>query len=284
MDFKLIIKRMTKNPFFLSGFITIVIILILVVFGPLLIEYDPIKNSLSEKFISPESFKFIQSTHLMGTDQMGRDVFVRLLVGGRYSLLIAVIVVTIQTVIGTTLGLFSGFFGGVIDKLIMRTCDVFLAIPNLILAIAIMAVLGPNILNLVLVLAFSGWVQFCKVTRNNVMVIKNQEFISASRVLGAKNGHIIFTQIFPNITTHIIILASQSIGVCILVEAALSFLSLGVQPPIPSWGNMISTGRIYMTTYPWLVFAPGITLMITVLAFNFLGDGLRDVLDPKRRS
>ena len=190
--------------------------------------------------------------------------------------------VALQVVVGTILGILAGYFGGIVDAIIMRACEVFLAIPNLILAIAIMAILGPSLVNLIAVLTFSGWVNCCKVTRNNVRVIKNQEFVKASRALGAGGFHIMFRQIFPNVTTHIIILASQRIGMTIIIEAALSFLQLGIQPPTPSWGNMIAAGRMYMTTQPWLVFAPGIALMIAALAFNFLGDGIRDVLDPKR--
>jgi peptide/nickel transport system permease protein len=166
----------------------------------------------------------------------------------------------------------------------MRTCDVFLAIPNLILAIAVMAVLGPNTFNLVMVLTFSGWVQLCKVIRNNVMVIKKQEFVQASKALGAKGFHIMFRQIFPNVTTNMLIIGSQRFGITILLESTLSFLNLGVQPPAPSWGNMISAGRQYLATQSWVVLAPGFALMLTVLAFNFLGDGLRDVLDPKRKA
>ena len=166
--------------------------------------------------------------------------------------------------------------------IIMRACDIMMAIPNLVLAIAVMAILGPNIFNLIIVLIITSWVQYCKVTRNNVMVIKNIEFVKASQVLGAGKGHIMFRQIFPNVTTQLIILISQQFGWTILTEASLSFLSLGVQPPTPSWGNMIADGRNYLITSPWLVFAPGIALMTTVQAFNFLGAGHRDVMDPKR--
>ena len=184
--------------------------------------------------------------------------------------------------IGTVLGAVSGYFGGAVDAVIMRLCDIMMAIPNLVLAIAVMAVLGPNIFNLVIVLIITTWVQYCKVTRNNVMVVKNTEFVKASQVLGASRMHIMFSQIFPNVTTQLIILISQQLGWTILTEASLSFLSLGVQPPTPSWGNMIADGRNFLITNPWLVMVPGVALMVTVLAFNFLGDGLRDVLDPKR--
>ncbi len=282
MDKKIILHRMRKNPFFVVGTITAVIVLLLTFLAPLYVHFDPTANSLIERFTPPEYFAHGLQGHILGTDQLGRDVFTRLMLGGRYSLLIAFAVVVLETIIGTVLGVLAGYFGGWVDAVIMRACEVFMAIPNLILSIAIMAVLGPSIPNLIAVLTFSGWVGCCKVTRNNVNVIKNQEFVKASIALGAKDPHIMFKQIFPNVTTHIIILASQRIGMTIIVEAALSFLQLGIQPPKPSWGNMISNGRAYMQTQPWLVFAPGIALMIAALSFNFLGDGIRDVLDPKR--
>ena len=282
MDKRVILNRMRRNPFFVVGSIAAVVVVVLLVFGPALLHFDPEANSLSERFLPPEGFANGLDGHILGTDQLGRDVLIRLLIGGRYSLAIAFAVVALQVVVGTILGILAGYFGGIVDAIIMHACEVFLAIPNLILAIAIMAILGPSLVNLIAVLTFSGWVNCCKVTRNNVRVIKNQEFVKASRALGAGGFHIMFRQIFPNVTTHIIILASQRIGMTIIIEAALSFLQLGIQPPTPSWGNMIAAGRMYMTTQPWLVFAPGIALMIAALAFNFLGDGIRDVLDPKR--
>lgn len=282
MNNKYLLQRMKKNPFFVVGFILVVFIILVTVFAGSIVKYDPIANSLMERFLPPQGFEDGFNGHVFGTDEIGRDVFTRLLLGARYSLLIAFSVVALQVVIGSFLGILAGYFGGFVDTVIMRLCDIVLAVPNLILAIAVMAVVGASISNLVVILTLSGWVQCCKVTRNNVRVIRNKEFVHASRVMGAKNLSIMFGQILPNVTTHIIIIASQRIGSTILLEAGLSFLSLGIQPPIPSWGNMISSGRQYLATSPWLAFAPGIALMLTVLAFNFLGDGLRDVLDPKR--
>ena len=282
MKTKIWIERMKHRSFFVVGLAATVFIVICLTVGPLLIPYDAVKNSLMDRFLPPEWFSQGFSGHIFGTDQMGRDMLKRLLIGGRLSMEVALIVVLIQMAVGVILGVVAGYFGGFWDQLIMRACDVFLAIPNLILAIAIMAVLGNSIPNLVAVLSFAGWVQFCKLTRNNVKVACTMEYVQASKVLGASAVHIMFTQILPNVTTHIIILASQRIGWVILLESSLSFLSLGIPAPTPSWGNMISNGREYLTQYPWMALVPGIALMITVLAFNFLGDGLRDVLDPKR--
>lgn len=282
MDKKIVISRMLKSKFFMVGAVTAILIILLSIFSPVIVRYDPVTNSLKERLVPPQYFSQGAASHIFGTDDLGRDIFSRLLLGSRYSFFIAAAVVTVAAGIGTVLGAVSGYFGGKIDMIIMRACDIMMAIPNLVLAIAVMAILGPNIFNLIIVLIITSWVQYCKVTRNNVMVVKNIEFVKASQVLGATKRHIMFTQIFPNVTTQLIILISQQFGWTILTEASLSFLSLGVQPPTPSWGNMIADGRNYLITSPWLVFAPGIALMITVLAFNFLGDGLRDVLDPKR--
>jgi peptide/nickel transport system permease protein len=282
MDKKILFARMFRNPFFIIGFLVVSLVTVLCFASPLFIQHDPIANNLAHKFTPPDWFANGLSGNIFGTDTMGRDLFTRLLIGGRFSLTLGFTVVAIQTVIGTLLGIFAGYFGGWIDSIIMRLCEVFLAVPNLILAIAILAVLGPSPVNLILVLSFSGWTQFCRVTANSVRVVKNQEFVHASQVLGAGHFHIMFRQIFPNVTTNVIILASQRIGVVIILEAGLSFLNVGIQPPAPSWGNMIAAGRTYMILYPQLVFVPGIALMLTVLAFNFLGDGLRDILDPKR--
>jgi peptide/nickel transport system permease protein len=205
------------------------------------------------------------------------------LIGGRYSLRIALISVILQTIIGMILGILSGYFGGWVDSVIMRACDTLMSIPAIMMGIAIMAILGPSERNLIIVLTISGWVQLCKVTRNSGRVLNKQEFVSASRALGGKSFHIMLSQIFPNTTTNMIIISSQRIGLMILIEATLSFLNLGIPAPAPSWGNMIAAGRAYLTTQPWLILAPGCALMLVVLAFNFLGDGLRDVLDIRRK-
>ena len=265
------------------GLIVIMFLFVMVFIIPSFVHYKPTENNLMETFRSPDWLSKGLKGHVLGTDELGRDVFSRLLYGGRYSLMIAFIVVFLQIIIGTVLGIVAGFFGGIIDSIIMRLCEIVLAIPNLVLAIAIMAVMGKNLSNLIFVLTFAGWVDSCKVTRNNAEVVRSQDFVRASTALGATNSRIMFREILPNITTPIIILASQRFGFTILLEAALSFLNLGIQPPIPSWGNMISAGRSFMAIYPWLVFAPGIALMLCILAFNFIGDGLRDVLDPKRK-
>mgnify|MGYP004517302833 CR=1 FL=1 len=277
MDKKLILKRMLHSKFFMTGLLVAVLVVVLSILSPAIITFDPTANDLIHRLNPPGI-----DGHVMCTDQLGRDIFSRLLIGSRYSLLIALIVVATAAVIGTFLGLVSGYFGGKIDTIIMRISEIFLSIPQLILGIAVMAILGPSIPNLLLVLIVSSWTQYCKLARNNVLVQKNMDYVHASQVMGAGKLHIMLTQIFPNITTPLLITISQQFGMIIMMEASLSFLGLGIQQPTPSWGNMIADGRTFLTTAPWMVIAPGAALMVTVLAFNFLGDGLRDVFDPKR--
>lgn len=283
MDGKLLAGRIKRSKFFIVGGIGVFLILLLAFLSPFFVQFDGITSSLLERFTPPEGFSKGFSGHILGTDQLGRDILTRILLGARISLMVAVISVAASAFIGTVLGLIAGYFGGVADKIIMRACDVFLSIPSLILAIAVMAVLGTSIVNLVGVMVISRWVQYARLMRNQVMVIRNKEFVLASKAFGASHWHIMFKQIFVNITTPLIILLSQQIGQMILMESSLSFLNMGIQPPLPSWGSMIANGRSYIASYPWVVVAPGVALMITVLSFNFLGDGLRDVLDPKQK-
>ena len=282
MNGKIILNRMRKNPFFMVGTITSIFILVVVLLTPVLAQYDPIKNSLPEKFLPPEYFAHGLQGPVFGTDQMGRDIFSRMLYGARTTFIIAFAAAAITITVGVVLGLLSGFFGGIVDTIIMRACDVISAVPTLILGIVVLSLFGSNMVNLIFGLGFTRWVRICKVTRNNVRVAAKMDFVNASRILGAKSNHIIFRQIFPNVTTNIIIQGSQQIGSLILAQATFAFLGLGVLPPAPSWGHMIASGRNYLTVYPWMALVPGIALMITAVAFNFLGDGLRDVLDPKR--
>jgi ABC-type dipeptide/oligopeptide/nickel transport system permease subunit len=281
MDRKIILNRMCHSPFFVIGTIVLVFVIAVVMFMPFFIDWDPTKQSLAEKLVPPEGFSKGFRGHILGTDQLGRDLLARLLLGGRISLVIACAVVVLQNFIGVVCGIAAGYFGGKLDTFIMRVCDVLLAIPLLVLAIAVIAVIGANIGNLILVMSVTNWVFVCKVIRNDVRIYRNKEFVKASIAFGAGKSHVMFKQIFPNVTTNLIILASQNFGGCLLIEASLSFLNLGVLAPDPSWGNMINVGRNYLVTQPWLAIAPGIALMLIVLALNFLGDGLRDVLDPK---
>ena len=283
MNKKIILSRMLHSYFFMIGLVCLIIVLVSVYIVPSFLPFSATSTSLVERFTPPEGFSKGLQGHVFGTDELGRDLLTRLLIGGQYSFRVSFISVLIVTVIGTVFGLLAGYFGGWLDAVIMRLCEAIMAIPALIMAIAIIAVLGQSTGNLILVLCLSGWVQICKLTSNNVKIVKQQEFVSASRALGAKGMFIMFRQIFPNITTQIIVLTSQRVGTTILMEASLSYLGLGIPKPAPSWGDMISSGYQYLATQPWMIIVPGIALMLSVLSFNFMGDGIRDVLDTKRK-
>ncbi|WP_312427337.1 ABC transporter permease [Lacrimispora sp.] len=276
-------RRMKKSKFFIIGSLIAVIVILAAFTSPLFVVHDPIQSDLRKRLISPEFLAGGIHGHILGTDALGQDIFTRLVMGCRISLLIAAAGVLIPAVIGTALGAIAGYFGGAIDNVIMRICDIQLSIPTMVLAITVMAIFGNSVPNLLLVLAVVGWTSYTRVVRGSVMGIRNSEFIQASRVLGASNSRILITQILPCVLTPLIILMSQQIGFVILTEANLSFLGMGVPLPQPSLGSMIADGREYIATAPWTVVVPGVTLMIIVLAFNFLGDGVRDILDPKNK-
>lgn len=282
MDKKIMFKRMLRSKFFVIGFCGFLLLVFLAIFGPKLVDYDPYTTSPLERFVAPQWFANGGSGHILGTDQVGRDVLARLLTGARFSLGVAFVVVIFTTIIGVAMGLIAGYFGGTIDMVIMRLCDALSAIPTLMLAIAVLAVLGISTTNLIIVMVISRWVGYTRMVRNNVLSIRNREYIQASKALGAKSGRILIKDVLLNITTPLLIQFSQQFGAIIMLEASLSFLNMGIQPPAPSWGGMISAGRSYIATHPWVVVAPGCFLMFSILTFNFLGDGLRDVLDVKR--
>ena len=279
-----LVTRLLKSKFFVIGFIVCMALIILSVIAPFIIVHNSKLPNLDNSLNSPQYFSKGWSGNVLGADSLGRDILTRVLIGSRYSFIISVSTVFCAITLGVFLGLLSGYYGGWIDNLIMRFADVQLSIPQLLLAIAIVSVLGPSIPNLIIVLIITTWPQIARLVRSNVLVIREMEFISASKVLGANDLWTMFFQILPNITTPLLILGSQQIGYKILVEAELSFLGLGVQPPTPSWGVMIADGREYISNAPWVVMTPAIALIITVVAFNFLGDGLRDALDPKMKT
>ncbi|MGI6581014.1 MAG: ABC transporter permease [Erysipelotrichaceae bacterium] len=282
MNRKIILQRMKKSKFFVLGVVGVFIIILLAIVSPSIIVHDPYKTDIVSKFIAPQWFSKGWSGHVLGTDSTGRDMLTRLLIGSRYSLSIALISAVISAFIGIVLGLLAGYYGGVVDMIIMRCCDIMNSFPMLLLAIVTVAMLGKSIPILIIVMSLCSWVGYTRLTRNNVMVVRNMEFIQAARALGAKGSLIMFREILSNVTTPLFIQFSQSVGALIKLEASLSFLNMGIQPPLPSWGSMISAGRSFIMVYPWVVLAPAACLAFTVLSFNFLGDGLRDVLDPKR--
>ncbi|MDR2938946.1 MAG: ABC transporter permease [Clostridiales bacterium] len=277
-------RRMRKSNFFIIGAFLVILIIVISLLSPFIAPHDPVKSDLAMRLQPPDWFSAGWSGHILGTDPLGQDLLSRLMVGSRVSLQISFTVVIVTAIIGTILGIVAGYFGKTVDTVIMRISDIQVSIPPMVLAVAVMAVLGNSTTNLILVLVFTRWVQYARIVRGNVMAIRNTEFIHASQALGSSKIRMMFTQILPNVLTSLIIVMSQEFGRTILTESSLSFLGLGVPPPAPSWGVMIADGREYLATSPWVVIAPGVALMIAVLAFNFLGDGVRDVLDPKNKN
>jgi peptide/nickel transport system permease protein len=218
---------------------------------------------------------------VLGTDAVGRDVLARLIFGTRISLQVGVVAVGIAATLGTAVGLVAGYYGRWIDGLLMRAVDVFLAFPLIVLAIAIIAVLGPSLVNVMIALGLVAWTTYARVVRGQVLVLRELDFVQAARAMGTSDGRIIVRHILPNALAPVIVLSTLGMATAIIAEAALSFLGLGVQPPTPSWGTMLNEGRAFLRTAPHISTLPGLAIMITVLGFNFLGDGLRDALDPR---
>lgn len=277
------LRRMKKSKLFIIGCVVFVGIILLCLLSPLYVQHDPLQADLANRLHAPEGFANGLKGYVLGADAMGRDVLTRLLMGGRYSLLIATLTLIPSAFIGIFLGLLAGYYGGMTETVIMRFCDIMMSIPSLMLAVCIVAVLGASMPNLILTLTITSWIVGCRVIRGEVLAIRKSEYVQAARCMGASNMRIMIKEVLPNVVTPAIITESQHFGAIILTEASLGFLGLGIPIPKPSWGTMLSDGRAYITQAPWLVLAPGIVLMLTVLACNFLGTGLRDILDPKNK-
>jgi peptide/nickel transport system permease protein len=243
--------------------------------GPFLVSYDPLAMDL-DKLKQPPS-----KTHLLGTDSKGRDILSRVVSGSRISLSVGIIAAALSLGIGIFFGLIAGYFGGKIDTLLLQVFDIFLAFPSLLLAIGISAVMSPGLTSAMLAITLVGWAGFARLVRGITLSLKEQTYVEASRALGASPARILYRHILPNALPLLLVAGSLRVGGFILLEAALSFLGLGVQPPTPTWGSMISLNRAYINTAPWMVIFPGLAISITVISFNILGDFLRDKLDPR---
>jgi peptide/nickel transport system permease protein len=245
--------------------------------GPVVAPFGPSDQNLALRLEGPTGL------HWFGLDELGRDIFARILSGARISLLVGLVVVSVSSTIGIMMGSIAGYFGGRIDEAISRVMDILLAFPGLLLAIAMVAVLGPSLTNVILALTFIGWVGYARLVRGQVLRAREFEFVQAARALGAATPRILLRHIIPTALPAVTVQATLGMGGAILAEAALSFLGLGVQPPTPSWGTMLSYGKAHMLEAPHLTIFPGIAIAVLVLGFNFLGDGLRDALDPATR-
>lgn len=258
-----------------AGFLTVILVASLL--APVLAPYSYDEISL------PSRLQLPSKQHWFGTDELGRDILSRLLYGGRVSFFVSFVVVILSLVSGVIIGLIAGFYGGWLDEVLMRLADVFLAFPGILLAIALMAVLGPSLQNVVIALVSIGWISYARIARSLTLKLRELDFVRASINLGAGTFRILFRHIFPNVIPTLIVQASFSFAGVILAESSLSFLGLGVQPPHPSWGTMLNEGKNHLLDAPYLMMFPGLSIFASVLSFNLLGDALRDRLDPRFR-
>jgi len=274
-----ILRNFLRNRLAVAGFILLFIIVVLCAFAPLFTQYHPVLDmNPRDKLLPPGS-----PGHLLGTDDYGRDVWTRLLYGGRSSAVTGVMVSVISALVGVFIGCLSGYFGGILDALLMRFTEIMMSFPFLIIAIAIMAALGSSQRNIILTLAIISWPPFARLTRGQVLSIKQQEYVEAAVVAGFSSARIVFFHILPNCMAPIIVQATLSVGNAILSAASLNFLGMGADATLPDWGVMLNQGRHYIQIAPYLTTIPGIAISITVLSVNWLGDGLRDALDPRLR-
>lgn len=275
------LSRLRQSPVGLIGMAITVAVLLAALFAPLLAPDDPAALQMRQRLVPPAWSAGGSWDHPLGTDQLGRDVLSRLLFGSRVSVLIGVTAVLVAGVVGIAVGLASGYYGGAVDALLSRVIDAFLALPFIVLALAVIGVLGPGLLNLVFVLGLTGWVTYARVVRAEVLAAKETEYVLAARVLGQREWRIGARHILPNVLAPIIVLSTLSVATAIVAESSLSFLGLGVQPPAITWGTMLADGRDHIATSWWLATFPGLAITVAVLGIIFLGDWLRDILDPR---
>ena len=270
-------RRLRKNKMAMLGLVILVMLALTAIFADVIADYDTkvIAQDIKNRLQGPSM------EHWCGTDEFGRDIFARLVHGSRVSLVVGLISVSISLLMGGALGAIDGYYGGRVDNVIMRIMDIFLAVPSILLAMTIVAALGTSLINVMLAIGVSGIPGYARIVRASVMSIKDQEFVEASRAIGAKSPTTIFREILPNCLAPIIVQATLSVAGAILSTASLSFIGLGVQPPSPEWGAMLSGGRNYLRDALHLTLFPGLAIVITILALNLLGDGLRDALDPR---
>ena len=258
----------------------LLLIIVTTAFAPLISPYDPLAVDIRHRLSPPAWMEHGTVEHVLGTDQVGRDLLARMIYGGRVSLLVGVAAVIISATIGVLLGLGAGYFGGNTDWTIMTVINVMLTFPFVLLALAVIAVLGPSLINMIFVLGVAGWPIYARVIRAETLALREREFVLAGRALGMSHPRLVFRQILPNLVSTIVVIATLQVAQVIILESFLSFLGLGVQPPTPAWGNMLGEGRLYMLNSWWIATFPGLAIFLTTLVINLMGNALRDWLDP----
>ena len=279
-----VLSKIVANPLGLLGLIVTVLFILIAIFAPFLAPHDPGDQNLSLRLLPPAWQSGGKLSYILGADALGRDLLSRVIEGSRISLLVGFSSVLIGGLVGVAVGLLSGVGGGIVDTILMRLGDVQLSFPPLILAIAIMAVFGQGLLNIILVLSISGWIQYARIVRGRALSLRSADYITAARAIGVGEGRIMLRHILPNVMAPIIVIASFVLPQVIIAEASLSFLGIGVPPSTPTWGNMLADSRDYIASAWWLSVWPGLALMLCLLGITVLGDALRDALDPRLKN
>ena len=277
-------KQLLKSKTGTVGLFIIVIVFLTAIFANILAPHDPGAINPVKMLKPPVWMDGGEKEHILGTDNLGRDILSRIIYGSRVSLLVGVASVILAGLIGVVVGLVAGFYGGWVDMILMRLVDSFLSIPNILFALVFLSIFGPSVTTLIIVLGITNWVAYARIVRGETLSIKEREFVKAARSIGVKNSNIIIRHITPNVISSFIVISTLSVATTIILEASLSFLGLGIQPPTISWGGILSDGRDYLATSWWLATFPGIAITITVMGIIFLGDWLRDILDPRSQS
>lgn len=274
------LRRLWRLKWGVAAAAVLLVVVASAILAPLVAPHDPLAVNIRNRLAPPAWMDGGARANLLGTDQVGRDLASRIVYGGRVSLLVGVTAVLISTTIGVLLGLSAGYFGGRTDWTIMTLVNVMLTFPFVLFALSVIAVLGPSLTNMIVVLGVAGWPIYCRVVRAETLAVREREFVLAARALGTSHARIVFRQIFPNVTSPVVVIATLQVAQVIILESFLSFLGLGVQPPTPAWGNMLGEGRIYMLNSWWIAAFPGLAIFVTTLIINLMGNALRDWLDP----
>jgi peptide/nickel transport system permease protein len=276
-----LLRRLVRRRTALFGMLVVLVVMLAALAAPLVTPFDPLEQDIGQRLREPGWQDAQGRVHPLGTDHLGRDILSRIIFGSRIALLVGLAAVVISGVLGMIIGLVAGYFGGRMDDFLMRLADVQLAFPFILLAIAVIGVLGPSLRNIIIVIGVSSWVVYARVVRGEVLSIREREYVHAAVALGSRHWRVLMTHVLPNTFTPWLVVATLDMARVIVIESALSFLGLGVQPPTPTWGGMLADGRVYLSTAWWLATFPGLAILVTVLGINLFGDGLRDTLDPR---
>ena len=276
-----LLRRLVRRRTALFGMLVVLGVLLAALFAPLVSPFDPLEQDIGQRLREPGWQDAQGHLHPLGTDHLGRDILSRIVFGSRIALMVGLAAVAISGLLGMFIGLIAGYFGGRVDDFLMRLADIQLAFPFILLAIAVIGVLGPSLRNIIIVIGVSSWVVYARVVRGEVLSIREREYVQAAIALGSQHWRVLRHHVLPNTFTPWLVVATLDMARVIVIESALSFLGLGVQPPTPTWGGMLADGRVYLSTAWWLATFPGLAILITVLGINLFGDGLRDTLDPR---